>query len=87
MPLITLTDAGLYCPEGDFYLDPWLPVNHAVTTHAHAEDFVPQFRHQRSSVGPGARESAKQLIVYVKYRPLIGNWSSGPLPASRPIQA
>jgi putative mRNA 3-end processing factor len=37
MTLITLTAAGLYCPRGDFYIDPWQPVARAVITHAHAD--------------------------------------------------
>lgn len=28
---------GLYCPPGDFYIDPWRPVDRAVITHAHAD--------------------------------------------------
>jgi putative mRNA 3-end processing factor len=36
-PLITPTDRGLYCPPGDFYIDPWRPVDRAVITHAHAD--------------------------------------------------
>src|SRR4051812_42166752 len=36
-PRLTLTEAGLYCPEGDFPIDPWLPVASAVITHAHAD--------------------------------------------------
>ena len=28
---------GLYCPGGDFYIDPWRPVARAVITHAHAD--------------------------------------------------
>jgi putative mRNA 3-end processing factor len=35
--LIRMTDAGLYCAVGDFYIDPWLPVARAVITHAHAD--------------------------------------------------
>lgn len=35
--LITLTDRGLYCSQGDFYIDPWKPVEKAVLTHAHAD--------------------------------------------------
>lgn len=37
MPLIEFTDRGLYCPPGDFYVDPWLPVDRAVITHAHSD--------------------------------------------------
>lgn len=28
---------GLYCPAGDFYIDPWRPVARAVITHAHSD--------------------------------------------------
>ncbi len=35
--LLTLTEHGLYCPAGDFYVDPWRPVRHAVITHAHSD--------------------------------------------------
>ena len=35
--LITLTDRGLYCKQGDFYIDPWKPVKKAILTHAHAD--------------------------------------------------
>lgn len=35
--LLTVTEAGLYCPEGNFFIDPWRPVDHAVITHAHAD--------------------------------------------------
>lgn len=37
MPLIEFTDKGLYCPAGDFYIDPWKPVDRAVITHAHSD--------------------------------------------------
>jgi putative mRNA 3-end processing factor len=32
---------GLYCPAGDFYVDPWAPVARAVITHAHADHACP----------------------------------------------
>ncbi len=35
--LITQRPEGLYCPPGDFYIDPWRPVPRAVITHAHAD--------------------------------------------------
>jgi len=37
MGLITFTDSGLYCKQGDFYIDPWKPVAKAVITHAHSD--------------------------------------------------
>ena len=35
--LIVQRAEGLYCPPGDFYIDPWRPVDRAVITHAHAD--------------------------------------------------
>lgn len=37
MDLVTLTPEGLYCPRGDFHIDPWRPVDRALITHAHAD--------------------------------------------------
>lgn len=37
MSLIEFTDKGLYCPQGEFYIDPWRPVARAVITHAHSD--------------------------------------------------
>jgi putative mRNA 3-end processing factor len=36
-PLISWTDQGLYCAEGDFYIDPHRAVKTAVVTHAHSD--------------------------------------------------
>jgi len=36
-PLITATKRGLYCPPGDFYIDPVKPVQTAIVTHAHGD--------------------------------------------------
>jgi putative mRNA 3-end processing factor len=35
--LLELSERGLYCAAGDFYVDPWRPVDRAVVTHAHAD--------------------------------------------------
>ena len=35
--LVIQRPQGLYCPAGDFYIDPWRPVHRAVITHAHAD--------------------------------------------------
>ena len=37
MDLIVQRPEGLYCPPGDFYIDPWRPVGRAIITHAHAD--------------------------------------------------
>ena len=39
--LLELADAGLYCRQGDFYIDPWKPVPRAAITHAHADHARP----------------------------------------------
>jgi putative mRNA 3-end processing factor len=62
--LLQLTDSGLYCPAGDFYVDPWRPVPRAVVTHAHADHArhgsarylaaAPGERVLRSRLGPDA---------------------------------
>ncbi len=36
-PLVTATKRGLYCPPGDFYIDPTKAVQTAVVTHAHGD--------------------------------------------------
>lgn len=41
MALIKVTTRGLYCARGDFYIDPWKPVNTALITHAHADHAYP----------------------------------------------
>jgi putative mRNA 3-end processing factor len=35
--LVVARPEGLYCPPGDFYIDPWRPVARAVITHAHGD--------------------------------------------------
>ncbi|HEU5054025.1 MAG TPA: DNA ligase-associated DEXH box helicase, partial [Hanamia sp.] len=35
--LISFTDKGLYCEAGNFYIDPWKPVDRALITHAHSD--------------------------------------------------
>jgi putative mRNA 3-end processing factor len=41
MNLLTFTDKGIYCPRGDFYIDPWKPVHRAIITHAHSDHARP----------------------------------------------
>jgi len=35
--LVQQRPEGLYCPPGDFYIDPWRPVPTAVITHGHSD--------------------------------------------------
>lgn len=37
MDLIVARSEGLYCPPGDFYIDPWRGVDRAVITHGHGD--------------------------------------------------
>ena len=43
-PLVTVTPSGLFCESGGFFIDPWLPVERALLTHAHAD-------HARAGMG------------------------------------
>jgi putative mRNA 3-end processing factor len=42
--LLEFTDRGIFCPEGDFHIDPWKPVERAVVTHAHSDHARPGHR-------------------------------------------
>ena len=44
MSVLSFTDRGIYCEAGDFYIDPWRPVDRALITHGHAD-------HARSGMG------------------------------------
>lgn len=39
--VLTFTDRGIYCPAGDFYIDPWRPVDRALITHGHSDHARP----------------------------------------------
>lgn len=39
--VITPSKHGLYCPQGDFYIDPWANVPRAIITHAHGDHARP----------------------------------------------
>ncbi|MFN7140954.1 MAG: ligase-associated DNA damage response exonuclease [Limisphaerales bacterium] len=62
--LLRNTESGLYCPPGDFFIDPWRPVDFAVVTHAHSDHARWGSRHYlvakrgehifRERLGPGA---------------------------------
>ncbi len=36
-PLLSFTDQGIYCAQGDFFIDPWRPVPRALITHGHSD--------------------------------------------------
>jgi len=43
--LVVARPEGLYCPPGDFFIDPWRPVAHALVTHAHGDHLRPGHGH------------------------------------------
>ena len=56
MSLIEFTDRGLFCPAGDFYIDPWKPVDKAVITHGHSDH---------------ARPGSKQFLCHPYTKPVL----------------
>jgi putative mRNA 3-end processing factor len=71
--LLEMTPHGLYCPRGDFYVDPWRPVDRAVITHAHADHARGGSRHYLASAASGAilrhrlgQETSLQLLDYAE---------------------
>ncbi|MEM7320437.1 MAG: DNA ligase-associated DEXH box helicase, partial [Pseudomonadota bacterium] len=40
-PVLTFTKNGIFCPAGQFYIDPWRPVSRALLTHGHADHARP----------------------------------------------
>lgn len=52
--LIEVRDQGLYCPAGDFFVDPWRGVERAVITHGHADHARSGSRHYWAAK-PGER--------------------------------
>jgi putative mRNA 3-end processing factor len=52
--------AGLYCPPGDFYIDPVTPVDRAVITHGHAD-------HARAGHGRVLATPETLAIMRVRY--------------------
>ncbi|MBX3451911.1 MAG: ligase-associated DNA damage response exonuclease [Planctomycetaceae bacterium] len=65
-PLLVSTPAGLYCPAGEFYIDPWRRVDRAIITHAHSD-------HARPGMGRylAAREGAEVLRVRLGNKAVI----------------
>jgi putative mRNA 3-end processing factor len=52
--------AGLYCPPGDFYIDPTRPVDRAVITHGHAD-------HARAGHGVAVATPQTLAIMAARY--------------------
>ncbi|MES2430463.1 MAG: ligase-associated DNA damage response exonuclease [Bacteroidota bacterium] len=56
MALISFTSKGIYCKQGDFYIDPWKPVDKAIITHAHSDH---------------ARSGSKNYLCHTLTKPLL----------------
>lgn len=50
MTLLRIDARGLYCEAGDFYIDPWEPVDRAIITHAHGDHARGGSRHYLCSL-------------------------------------
>ena len=57
--IVVLKPQGLYCPAGDFYVDPWLPVQRAVITHGHGD-------HAR--IGMGEYHAVQDSMPILRWR-------------------
>lgn len=58
--ILSLTPEGLYCPPGDFHIDPVRPVPRAVVTHGHAD-------HARSGHGAMLATPETLAVMAVRY--------------------
>lgn len=75
-PVLTFTAEGIYCPAGDFYIDPWRRVDRALITHGHSDharwgmghymathDALPVMRHRLGEItGEGIAYGEKRTI-------------------------
>jgi len=57
--IVQLRPEGLYCPVGDFHIDPWAPVTRAVITHGHGD-------HAR--VGMGQYHTTREGLPILQWR-------------------
>ena len=57
--LVQMRPEGLYCPAGDFHIDPWRPVPRAVITHGHGD-------HAR--IGMGEYHCSQDSLPILRWR-------------------
>lgn len=58
--VLTFTERGIYCPAGDFHIDPWRPVDRALITHGHADHARPGMSRYLAT-GPAAPVMRQRL--------------------------
>jgi putative mRNA 3-end processing factor len=63
--VLTFTDRGIYCPAGDFYIDPWKPVDRALITHGHSDHARPGMGSYLATTGtaPIMRHRLGQITI------------------------
>jgi len=66
--LLRPAPAGLYCPIGDFYVDPVRPVDRAVITHGHSD-------HARPGHGAVLATPETLAIMAERYGPDFAGWA------------
>jgi putative mRNA 3-end processing factor len=71
-PVLTFTDCGIYCPAGDFHIDPWRPVARALITHGHSDHARP---------GMGSYLATDQALPVIRRR--LGVISAEGIPYGR----
>ncbi|MEM9438728.1 MAG: ligase-associated DNA damage response exonuclease [Pseudomonadota bacterium] len=49
--VLSFTERGIYCAAGDFYIDPWRPVDRALITHGHADHARPGMKRYLATDG------------------------------------
>ena len=95
-PVLTFTPDGIYCPAGDFYIDPWRRVDRALITHGHSDharwgmgrylathDALPVMRHRLGEItAEGIAYGEKRMIggALVSFHP------AGHVPGSAQIR-
>lgn len=58
---LEVTEFGLFCPEGDFFIDPWKPAKKAVITQGHGRHpRHPRLRLGTRQVAEGGRISCRR---------------------------
>ena len=77
--VLQISENGLFCPAGAFYIDPWGPVDRAIITHSHADHARPGSKRYltaqpgeyllRTRLGDGA---AIESAPYERFSPPIG---------------
>lgn len=58
-PVLTFTDHGIFCPAGNFHIDPWRPVPRALITHGHSDHARP---------GMGSYLASEQALPVIRRR-------------------